>query len=84
MNGSQICIWFPFHLLATVVANSRQATVIMAEKRDRSLEFPSAARRIEQLALSAVRRQFPVLNCLQLSPRIQVHYGFRLNLWLCL
>ena len=43
----------------------------MAEIRDRSLEFPFAARRIEQLALSAVRRQFPVLNCLQLSPRIQ-------------
>ena len=56
MNGSQICIWFPFHLLATVVASMRQATVIMAGKLDRSLEFPLAVRQVEQLASFAIRR----------------------------
>ena len=40
-NGSQICIWFPFRLLDTVVSNSRQATVIVAEKQGRNLAFPS-------------------------------------------
>ena len=49
-NGSQICIWFPFHSLATVVAKSRQATVIMTDLQGRSLVNPFADRRIDQLA----------------------------------
>jgi hypothetical protein len=37
--------WLPFHSLATVVANSRQVTVIMTGKLDRSPEFPPAIHR---------------------------------------
>jgi hypothetical protein len=39
-------------LLATVVAKSRQATVIATGKQDRSPTFPCAVRRIGQLARS--------------------------------
>jgi hypothetical protein len=58
----------PFHSLATVVANLRQVTVIMAEKRDRSLDFPFAAQRIEQLALFPCPRTVSGAQLFTMSP----------------